>query len=83
MRWLDGITGLMDMNFSKLQETVKEGKPDVLQSLGLQRVRHDLVTEQQIVNNYTSTIEKKYMDTKGEWLGVGGTGRLGLTHKHY
>ena len=82
MRWLDGMTGLMDMNFSKLQETVKEGKPDVLQSLGLQRVRHNLVTEQQIVNNYTSTIEKKYMDTKGERQGVGGTGRLGLTHKH-
>ena len=27
MRWLDGNTDSMDMNVSKLQETVKEGKP--------------------------------------------------------
>ena len=26
MRWLDGITDLMDMNFSKLQEMVKDGE---------------------------------------------------------
>ena len=32
---------------SKLQEIVKEWKPGMLQSVGLQRVRHDLVTEQQ------------------------------------
>ena len=33
----------MDMNLSKLPETV----PGVLQSLGLQKVRHNLATEQQ------------------------------------
>ena len=47
MRRLDGITDSMDMNLSKLQETVKDRKPGVLQSMGSQRVGHDLVTEQQ------------------------------------
>ena len=47
MRWLDGITDAMDMSLGKLQEIVKDKKPGVLQSMGSQRVRHDLVTEQQ------------------------------------
>ena len=41
MRWLDGITDLVDMSLSQLREIVKEGKPDVLQFMGSQRVGRD------------------------------------------
>ena len=47
MSWLDGITDTMDMRLSKLREMVKDRKSGVLQSMGSQRVRHDLVTKQQ------------------------------------
>ena len=45
MRWLDGIINSKEMNLSKLQEIVK-GKFGVLQSMGSQRVGHNLVTGQ-------------------------------------
>ena len=45
MRWLDGITVTMDMSWSKLQEIVKDRKPGMLKSMGLQTVRYGLVTE--------------------------------------
>ena len=45
MSWLNGITDLMDMSLSKLRELVMDREAGVLQSLGSQRVGHDLATE--------------------------------------
>ena len=46
MSWSKSITDLMDLNLSKLCETVEDREPGVLQSMGLQRVGHELLTEQ-------------------------------------
>ena len=40
MRWLNGITDSADVSLSKLQEIVKDRKPSILQSMGLQRLNN-------------------------------------------
>ena len=42
---MDGITDLMDVSLSGLQELVMDRDPGMLQSMGSQRVRHVLVIE--------------------------------------
>ena len=47
MRLLDGITGSLAMSLSKPRKIMKDREAWRAQSMGLQRVGHDLVNEQQ------------------------------------
>ena len=47
LRWLDSITGWIDMNLSKLWEIVEDRRAWYATVHGSQRARHNLVTEHQ------------------------------------
>ena len=47
MRWLDGITGSVDMSLSRLWDTVKDREVWHAVVHGIARSPHEMVTEQQ------------------------------------
>ena len=67
-RWLDGITDSMDMSLTTSGRWWRTGKPGVLQSMRLQRARHNLVTRQQQQHNIGGLHEKAQAKFLAWWL---------------
>ena len=59
MRWQDGITDSVHMSLIKFQQVMKDREASMLQSMGLQRARHDLVRKQEQPDTCISLIKEK------------------------
>ena len=66
MRWLDGITDLMNMSLSELRSWWWTGRPGVLQSMGSQRVGHDWATELNWSENDACFIEQVFKSVSSQ-----------------
>ena len=65
MRWQDGIIDSMDMNLLNSRREERTAKPGVLQSMGSQKVRHNLTTEQQFnFKNENKTVREQKFKIK-------------------
>ena len=70
MRYLDRITDSVDMNLRKLWKLVKVGQAGMLQSTRLQRVGHNLATEQgHHGRERVSKLQEKH-SSRGQGLGM-------------
>ena len=72
MMWLDDITNSKDISLSRLWEIVKNRKPSMLQFMGSQWGRQDLVTEQEqhFQPEILSKLQRFYRDPlySHDWL---------------
>ena len=59
---MDGIIDAMDVNLSKLQEMVRDGKPGVPQSMGSQRVGYDLAN----ASNNRAHCQLKWVESQAD-----------------